>query len=175
MYIPFMSSCVTILSCFLNEKVLYFFLFYLFIFSFYGYTCSIWKFQGQGLNWSCNWDLCHSHSNTGSKLNLWPPPQLAATPDPKPIEQGQGWNLHPHRDNFRSLTHGATMGTPVVVGFFLGQKLGRPWAITTLPLPFPNSASPSVSSYFTDQGKQKVWTQQVGNILVLFLVLWKCF
>ena len=40
--------------------------------------------------------LCHSHSNAGSKLLLRPVPQLTAMPDPRPTEQGQGWNLHPH-------------------------------------------------------------------------------
>ena len=41
--------------------------------------------------------LCHSHSNTRSKLCLWPIPQLMAMLDPQPTEWGQGSNLHPHR------------------------------------------------------------------------------
>ena len=40
--------------------------------------------------------LHHSHSNKGSKLHLWPTPQLTATPDPQPTERGQGLNPHPH-------------------------------------------------------------------------------
>ena len=32
--------------------------------------------------------LCQSHSSVGSKLYLRPTPQLMATPDPQPIEQG---------------------------------------------------------------------------------------
>ena len=40
--------------------------------------------------------LCHSHSNTVSEPHLRPTPQLAATPDPQPTEQGQGTNLQPH-------------------------------------------------------------------------------
>ena len=36
------------------------------------------------------------HSNAGTELHLQPTPQLMATPDPWPIEQGQGLNLHPH-------------------------------------------------------------------------------
>ena len=40
--------------------------------------------------------LCHSHSNVGSELRLQPTPQLTATPDPQPTEQGQGSNLQPH-------------------------------------------------------------------------------
>ena len=40
--------------------------------------------------------LRHSHSNTGSEPRLQPTPQLMATPDPQPTEQGQGSNLQPH-------------------------------------------------------------------------------
>ena len=32
-------------------------------FSFYGCTCSIWKFQGQRQHQSCSCDLSHSHNN----------------------------------------------------------------------------------------------------------------
>ena len=34
--------------------------------------------------------LQHSHSSAGSELHLWPIPQLMATLDPYPTEQGQG-------------------------------------------------------------------------------------
>ena len=34
---------------------------------FYGCTCGIYKFLGQGLNQSCSWGLHHSHGNTGFK------------------------------------------------------------------------------------------------------------
>ena len=40
--------------------------------------------------------LHHSHSNIRSKPRLRPTPQLTATLDPWPIEQGQGSNLSPH-------------------------------------------------------------------------------
>ena len=40
--------------------------------------------------------LCHSHSNVGSEPQLQPTPQLTVTPDPQPIEQGQGLNTYPH-------------------------------------------------------------------------------
>ena len=40
--------------------------------------------------------LHHSHSNAGSELHLWPTPQLIATLNREPTEQGQGSNLHPH-------------------------------------------------------------------------------
>ena len=80
---------------------------YIYIFSFYGFTCSIWKFLGLGLNWSCSWDLCqsHSHSNTGSVLHLWPSAACSnAGSGFLTTEWGQGWNLHPHGYNVRSLT-----------------------------------------------------------------------
>ena len=34
-----------------------------FCFVFYGHTCGIWKFPGQGLNPSHSWDLCRSCGN----------------------------------------------------------------------------------------------------------------
>ena len=40
--------------------------------------------------------LHHSHNNWGSQPCLQPTPQLTATLDPWPTEQGQGWNLQPH-------------------------------------------------------------------------------
>ena len=40
--------------------------------------------------------LCHSHRNTRFELWLWPIPQLTATRDPQPTEQGQGLNMCPH-------------------------------------------------------------------------------
>lgn len=40
--------------------------------------------------------LYHSHSNVGSETSLQPTPQLIAVPDPKPTEQGEGWNPHSH-------------------------------------------------------------------------------
>ena len=36
--------------------------------------------------------LHHSHSNAGSGPCLWPTPQLMATPDPRPTEQGHRLN-----------------------------------------------------------------------------------
>jgi len=40
--------------------------------------------------------LRQSHSNTGSEPRLQPTPQLTATPDHQPTEQGQGRNPQPH-------------------------------------------------------------------------------
>ena len=41
-------------------------------------------------------NLHHSYTNSGSKLPLRPLPQLMATPDSQPTEQGQGWNPGHH-------------------------------------------------------------------------------
>ena len=40
--------------------------------------------------------LRQSHSNAGSEPRLQPTPQLTATPDRQPTEQGQGSNPQPH-------------------------------------------------------------------------------
>ena len=40
--------------------------------------------------------LRQSHSNAGSDPRLRPTPQLMATPDSQPTEQGQGSNPQPH-------------------------------------------------------------------------------
>ena len=48
--------------------------------------------------------LHHSRSHTGSEPHLQPTPQLTATLDPQPIEQGQGSNPQPHGSQLDSLT-----------------------------------------------------------------------
>ena len=40
--------------------------------------------------------LGQNHSNAGSEPRLQPTPQLTATTDPQPTEQGQRPNLQPH-------------------------------------------------------------------------------
>ena len=40
--------------------------------------------------------ICQSHSNTGCEPRLQPTPQLTATLDRQPTEQGQGLNPQPH-------------------------------------------------------------------------------
>ena len=52
--------------------------------------------QARGLIISLATGLHQSHSNVGSELRLRPTPQLTATPDPYPNEQGQGLNPQPH-------------------------------------------------------------------------------
>ena len=49
--------------------------------------------------------LHHGHSHAGSEPHLWPTPQLTATLDPYPTEQGQGWNPHPHGCQFHNPLH----------------------------------------------------------------------
>ena len=45
--------------------------------------------QARGPNGAPAAGLCHSYSNTRSKLHLQPTPQLMATPDPYLTEKGQ--------------------------------------------------------------------------------------
>ena len=52
--------------------------------------------QAKGLIGAIATRLHQSHSNAGSEPCLQPTPQLTATLDPWPTEQGQGWNLQPH-------------------------------------------------------------------------------
>ena len=60
--------------------------------------------------------LHRSHSNAGSEPHLGPTPQLTATPDPRPTEQGQRSNLHPHglQLDLFLLSHG---GNSIVLRF----------------------------------------------------------
>ena len=53
--------------------------------------------QARGLIRAIAASLHQSHSNTGSEPPcLRPTPQLTATPDPQPTEEGQGSNPQPH-------------------------------------------------------------------------------
>ena len=52
--------------------------------------------QARGLIGAVATGLRQSHSNAGSEPRLQPTPQLTATPDPQPIERGQGLNPQPH-------------------------------------------------------------------------------
>ena len=52
--------------------------------------------QARGPTGAVATGLRQSHSNTGSELRLQPTPQLMATPDHQPTEQGQGPNPKPH-------------------------------------------------------------------------------
>ena len=52
--------------------------------------------QARGLIGALATGLRQSHRNAGSEPSLQPTPQLTATPDPQPTEQGQGSNPQPH-------------------------------------------------------------------------------
>ena len=52
--------------------------------------------QASGLIGAVAAGPCQSHSNTGSEPRLQPAPQLMATLDPQPTEQGQESNPQPH-------------------------------------------------------------------------------
>ena len=52
--------------------------------------------QARGLIGAVATSLRQSHRNSGSEQRLQPTPQLMATPDRQPTEQGQGSNLQPH-------------------------------------------------------------------------------
>ena len=54
------------------------------------------SFQARGRIRAVAASLHQSHSNSGSKPCLQPIPQLTATLDPQPTEQGQGSNPQPH-------------------------------------------------------------------------------
>ena len=60
--------------------------------------------QARGLIRAVAPGLHHSHSNVGSEMHLRPTPQLTATPDRRPTEQGQGSNPRPHGSYSDSLT-----------------------------------------------------------------------
>ena len=63
--------------------------------------------QARGRIWVAAPGLYHNHNNTGSKPHLRPMPNFYST------KRSQGLNLHPYGENVGSLTHWATMGTPV--------------------------------------------------------------
>ena len=52
--------------------------------------------QARGLIGAVAANLRQSHSNVGSEPCLQTTPELTATPDPYPTEQGQGRNPQPH-------------------------------------------------------------------------------
>ena len=93
------------------QNIYFFFAFFFFFFFFFqGCTC-IWRFPGQGSNWSCSRQPMPQPQQRGIKaLCLRPTPQLMATLDPQPSEPGQGSNLL--MDTNRIGFCWATMGTP---------------------------------------------------------------
>ena len=84
-----------------SEIVLQLFLFiYLFIYLFFAISWAAPAAHGgsqaRGPIGAVATGLRQSHSNVRSEPHLWPTPQLTATPDPQPTEQGHGSNLQPH-------------------------------------------------------------------------------
>ena len=69
-------------------------LFYLFIylFVFLSFRAAPAAYAGSQAIGAVASGLHHSHSNVGSELRLQPTPQLMATWDPQPTEQGQESN-----------------------------------------------------------------------------------
>ena len=79
-------------------------------------------------------------------LHLWPTPQFLATPDPKPNEQWQGLNLHPHTDNIRSLIHWVTMVT--LISFLTVLPHFAAWPlIIIIPWTIPHLKSLTQTTY----------------------------
>ena len=81
--------------------------FFFFVFFFYSHTCGIWKFLGQGSNWSCSWGLWQNVGNIRSATSVaacinartithWPRPGIEPT-----SSQKQHWvlNLLSHSGN----------------------------------------------------------------------------
>ena len=60
--------------------------------------------------------LRHSHSNTRSKLWLWPTPQLMAMPILNPLSKARD-QTHILMDSTRFITSWATMGTPRMISY----------------------------------------------------------
>ena len=73
------------------DSFFFFLSFFLSFFFFYGHTCSLWKFPGQGLNQSCSWGLPvphpQHHWNWAASVTY---AQFTAMSDPQPTEWGRG-------------------------------------------------------------------------------------
>ena len=70
---------------------------YLFVCFFFRATAAAYGVsQARGLIGAVASGLHHNHSNSGSEPLLGPTPQLMATLDPYPTEQGQALNPHSH-------------------------------------------------------------------------------
>ena len=84
---------VTLICLYIYLLYLFFYLFFLFMATSVAYGSS-WV---RGRIRTAAAGLHHSHSNARSEPQLWPMPQLVATLDIYPTEQGQGSNPHPHK------------------------------------------------------------------------------
>ena len=98
-----LSKCEFVAKCFLALEALETFCFTVYFLSFFVCVFCLLRASRpmevprlQGRIKAIAAGLHHSHSNTGSEPPLRPTPQLTATPDPQPTEQGQGSKLPPH-------------------------------------------------------------------------------
>ena len=69
-------------------KILFIYL----LIAFQGHTCSLWRFPGQGLNWSCG----HWPTPQPQPHQIWAVSATYTSAHGKPTEWGQGSNLRPH-------------------------------------------------------------------------------
>ena len=91
----YLPKAYLIKDCYSKYKK--FFCFCLFVCLFFRSTPTAYGgFQVRGQIGAIADGLHHSHSKVGSQPHLQPTLQLIAMPDPRPTEQGQGSNLHPH-------------------------------------------------------------------------------
>ena len=93
------------LKCFVALRIFFFFFFLSFVFFVvvvvvvaisWAAPAAYGGSQARGRIGAIATGLRQSHSNAGSEPRLQPTPQLTATPDPEPAEQGQGSNPQPH-------------------------------------------------------------------------------
>ena len=83
-------------------------------------------------------DPRHSHSNSGFELHLRSTPQLTATLDPRPTEQGQGSNPQPPGSSSDSLTTAPRRELHTICILNPSLSLAALWAS---PLPLGDSSS----------------------------------
>ena len=88
---------------------------------FFSHTCSIWMFQGQGLNQSCSWGLRYSYGNTGFKLHLQPTLQLTAK-----LSKARDWTYILTEITSGPWSHWPTMETPWTIFLFFFFFLSPP-------------------------------------------------
>ena len=92
------SPCITLKLLVVHVHDTYICIYFFFVFFSISWAAPVayGDSQARGLIGARATGLCQSHSNTGSEPCLQPTPQLMATPDRPPTEQGQGSNPHPH-------------------------------------------------------------------------------
>ena len=102
-HLGFFHVLATVNSAAMNMRVHVFFFFVVVVIS-WAAPAAYGGSQARGPIGAVATGLRQSHSNPGSEPRLQPTPQLTATPDRQPTEQGQGPNLQPHGSQSDSLT-----------------------------------------------------------------------